>query len=78
RLTVRAPLAVRDEVQSAKKQAHTIVRWTYIAIAGAPQLPCLDVFSAPASSKSSHDAQHRGCGVFLADAKNTFHQTASI
>jgi len=75
---VRAPLAVRDDVQSAKEQAHTITWKTYIAIEEAPQLPRLDLFSAPASSKSSHDARHHGCGVFLADAKNTFHQTASI
>jgi len=27
-----------------------------------PISPGLDVFSAPASSKSSHDARHRGCG----------------
>jgi len=74
----RAPLAVRDAVQSAKEQAHTIASRPETAITGIPQLPRMDAFSTPASSKSSHDAQHRSCGVFLADAKNPFHQTASI
>jgi hypothetical protein len=75
---VRAPLAVCDEVQSAKEQAHTIASRPDAAIAEAPQLSRLDVISTPALSKSSHDARHRDCGVFLAGAKNTFHQTASI
>jgi hypothetical protein len=47
---VRAPLAVRDDAQSAKGQAHTITWRTDTAIAEAPQLPRLVVFSAPASS----------------------------
>jgi hypothetical protein len=74
---VQAPLAVRDDAQSAKGQAHTIDWQTHTLNAQAPHLPRLDVFSAPASSKSSHDAPHRDCGVFLAGSKNPFHQTAS-
>jgi len=74
----RAPSVVRDAVQGAKEQAHTIASRSDAAITGTLQLPRLDAFSTPAPSKSSHDARHRGCGVFLADAKNPFHQTVSI
>jgi len=74
----RAPLAARDAVQSAKEQAHTIGFRPDVTIAGTLQLPRLDAFSTPASSKFSHDALHRSCGFFLAGAENPFHQTASI
>ncbi|MGJ8570136.1 MAG: hypothetical protein ACSHXI_05455 [Hoeflea sp.] len=74
----RASLAVRDAVQSAREQVHTIASRPEAAIAEIPQLPRLDVFSTPASSKSSHDALHRGCGVFPDDANNPIHQTVSI
>ncbi len=74
-----APLAVRNTVQGAKDQAHTIAsRPCGCVRENHPQPSRLDVFSTPASSKSSHDALHRACGIFLAGAKNPFHQTVSI
>jgi hypothetical protein len=56
----RAPLASRDAVQSAKGQVQTIMMDCFGS--NCPSWPGLDVFSAPASQKSSHDALHRACG----------------
>ncbi|MCC0052281.1 MAG: hypothetical protein H6881_10425 [Rhodobiaceae bacterium] len=56
----RAPLASRDAVQSAKGQVQAIMM--DLSLSTCPSSPGLDVFSAPASSKASHDALHRACG----------------
>jgi hypothetical protein len=75
---VRAPLAVRDDVQSAKDQAHSIA-WSTDTLL---RKHCnrLAWMTFPLQRRQNPPTM-RGIVAsvfFLADAKNTFHQTASI
>ncbi|MGJ8571860.1 MAG: hypothetical protein ACSHXI_14280 [Hoeflea sp.] len=61
---VRAPLAVRDALQSVEEQAHSIAYRFAAAIAGTLQLPRLNAFPTPTLLKFTYDALHRSSRCF--------------